>query len=457
MLEDELKEAAGDITYGLPDDQAAKRIIKSMSALVLSRARGSGRTVHGSVTALLLGGSYRESYITTMSKAYSFWDTELSWAVRDLWVDRMLSDVRAVRKSLEGSPVSFALGPIDTAIAAVESAFLEGRSLREGSPRSRPLEDEEVMVPEGPKWDGFQGLSKYLSSLKLKPTTSFAPAFRADPEDHTMLYPYLDVNRLPTNDIMWIALQLLEGTGQVVFEKSKTNNSTCLRLRTSASQAELTKDTAVQCYRALRYTIRLSMAKRFVLAWEDTLNHLLEEDVISTASPISHFSGSAYGDTGGWVFDEAHLAMTQVTTPTHRIDEALEELARMEGVLREGAKRVRSVHEEMRRTIEEHPDLANLVDCQGVSGVMPALLKYVFLDTARLPELLLLLQAAAGRQERVEATEITDEEEEKSNALSLYSKDILKVLLRIMPMAGDPVFRKRIMAEAVRGAKSSKS
>ena len=129
----------------------------------------------------------------------------------------------------------------------------------------------------------------------------------------------------------------------------------------------------------------------------------------------------------------------------------------MEGVLREGAKRVRSVHEEMRRTIEEHPDLANLVDCQGVSGVMPALLKYVFLDTARLPELLLLLQAAAGRQERVEATEITDEEEEKSNALSLYSKDILKVLLRIMPMAGDPVFRKHIMAEAVRGAKSSKS
>ena len=109
MTEDELKYVADTVTYGQPDNQAATRIIKHMSAMVLSKTCGASYTGPATVIAMLLGSKYCATYIETMSRAFHLWDTEVPWKARDLWVDRMLSDVRRIRQALGDSPVSFAL------------------------------------------------------------------------------------------------------------------------------------------------------------------------------------------------------------------------------------------------------------------------------------------------------------------------------------------------------------
>lgn len=278
---------------------------------------------------------------------------------------------------------------------------------------------------------------------------------RAKKDDPSVLDTTNNLSRLPAQDVAWIALQLLKGTGEVSLVSRNTSYAIYknIKLNTPAPSSMLVRDDAVRCVRALRDCMSPSMAKHLILAYEDAITNLTGEVTPNGESPLKGFHAEWHGDSCGWQSDEAQRALFSGEPPLVRYQEALDRVKEIEDALRSAAGRAVSLHQEMSKTLAEHEDLSFLRECNDISIILPSLLKYVFLDASRLPELQLVLVDAEGIDEAyVDAEDRTGLHRNRFTASAAH---ILKVLRMIQPLVNDPVFRKAAMAEATRLAKTA--
>lgn len=457
-----------DMKFGVPDGKAQSRLGQNLAIAVLEHFyRGVQPTLSLPLVGTLLGGSYLNVYYKVTSASHL--STGEEHAYRTLFSERLMSDLNSVLKTLQEGPLSFALTGIlkaveelgkDEAKYCKEAAVKVQEGIRGAGmihswmPRVSAPSDRYINVAI-PLEDASGPFRAHLESLKLKPVTMVAPVMRANKEDPTVLCTTNNLSRLPAQDVAWIALQFLKGTGEVSLVSRNTSYAIYknIKLNTQAPSSMLVRDDAVRCVRALRDCVSLSMAKHLILAYEDTITNLTGEVAPNDESPLNGFHTEWRGDSCGWQSDEAQRALFSGEPPLVRYQRALDRIKEMEDAIRSAAGRAVSLHQEMSKTLAEHEDLSFLRECDDISMILPSLLKYVFLDASRLPELQLVLVDAEGIEEAY--VEAEDRTGLHRNRFTASAGRILKVLRSIQPLVNDPVFRKAAMAEATRLAKAA--
>lgn len=465
-MADKNKEA---LRLGVPDGKAQNRLEQHLAISVLEHfSKNSMPTLNITLVGTLLGGSYLNVYYDEV--AASRFNTVEELAYRTSFSEKLMSDLHSVLKTLQEGPLNFALTDILKAVKELgrtEAKYCKDAAVKiqdsvKGSGRIHgwhnrvdgPSESY-ISIPISLA-DVGGPLRAHLENLKLKPATMIAPAMRAHKEDPTVLYTFNNLTRLPVQDVEWIALQLIKGTPEVSLVSHVGSNRTSyknIKLNTQAPSSLLVKDEAVRCVRALRDSVPPKIAKHLILAYEDAVTNLTGEVAPDGESPLCDFHVDEYGDTCGWQSDEAQRALFSGEPPLVRYQEALDRVKAIEDALRSAAARAVSLHQEMSKTLAEHEDLRYLGECNDICKILPSLLRYVFLDASRLPELQLVLADAAGLNTAY--LEADDRTGMHRNRFIASASSILKVLRSIQPLVNDPVFRKAVMAEATRLARAA--
>ena len=460
-MERSTKDTKDLVVYGTPDGGAQRRLVRALAEGCLEHYRGEGsRVLSCDVSALLLGPAYGKAYSAT-SEAFSCSGLTKGecWLSRHLWVDSMISDLRAEVQSLRDSALAFVIPTLDEAIDAIVSREKEWLTCGHNLYKSHAISYQPPATSgveydaEGLTW--FSPLYEHLKALKLRPVKMFTQSARVVAGDPSQLSWRYSVGRLPENDILWLASQVLGGTG-AVHTSGGSGRCQSICLDTVPEEGRTAKDLAIRLVRRVRNSFKAPIARQLVLAWEDSINNLVDEPKLSRSDCVESFFIDCHLSNRGWLTESVSNSLGRGTDPLGPFIESTKRLEAKAAFLRSHMQRASSLQAEMRASLEAHPELEFLLTCSEPAMVLPALMEHTLLDAGKLPELLLVLQDAAAKGERDSSGEDEDHDGYDSspadNNLRYNAPEMLSVLLEIMPHVNDPLFRKQAMAEANRMA-----